>query len=81
MATKFGIGQLDTPAPDWYLRLSNALIMLIIPAVGALISGWGFPQPIVTHALQVLLLLTAIIKGIGVFLGATAPPPDSSPKP
>lgn len=69
MATKVGISQVDKPAPLWFRRLTNALIIFIIPALAALISGWGLKEKVQNRWLLVLTFAPAVIKGIGVIIG------------
>lgn len=67
--TKVGISNVDRPAPLWYRRLSNALIIFIIPGAVALVQGWGLSDKQTNRWLLVLAFLPALIKGIGVLLG------------
>ncbi|ASZ14502.1 hypothetical protein KTO58_01295 [Chitinophaga pendula] len=67
--TKFGLGQVEKPAPLWYRRLSNALIIFIIPGFVTLIQGWGLSDAIENRWLMVLTFIPAALKGIGVLLG------------
>jgi hypothetical protein len=69
MATKIGIDQVDKPAPLLYRRITNALIIFIIPAAAALVSGWGLSEKLQNRWLLVLTFAPAVIKGIGVILG------------
>lgn len=67
--TKIGLSQLERPAPLWYRRLSNALIIFIIPGLVALVQGWGLSDAVANRWLLVLAFIPAVLKGIGVLLG------------
>lgn len=69
MPTKVGTDQVNNPAPLWYRRLTNALIIFIIPAAAALVSGWGLSEKLQNRWLLVLTFAPAVIKGIGVIIG------------
>lgn len=69
MATNFGTQQINKPAPLWYRRLTNAMIIFIIPAIAALVSGWGLSEKNQNRWLLILTFLPALIKGIGVLIG------------
>lgn len=69
MATKFNVKQIDKPAPQWYRRLSNALIIFLIPGIVVIIAGWGLSDRLVNRWLLVLSFAPALVKGIGVMLG------------
>lgn len=67
--TKAGTNQFNRPAPLWYRRLTNGLIIFIIPALAALISGWGFSEKLQNRWLLILAFAPAVIKGVGVIIG------------
>ena len=67
--TKIGLSQVEKPAPLWYRRISNALIMFIVPGAIGLVTGWGLPDKVANRWLMVLGFLPALIKGIGMLLG------------
>lgn len=67
--TKIGLSQADKPAPLWYRRLSNALIICIIPAIVGLVQGWGLSDSLANRWLMILAFVPAVIKGIGMMLG------------
>jgi len=67
--TKIGLNQVDKPAPLWYRRLSNALIIFIIPGTVAMLQGWGLPDKVLNHWMLILAFLPAVIKGLGMILG------------
>lgn len=67
--TKIGLEQVNRPAPLWYRRLSNALIIFIIPGLSALIQGWGLTDKLTNRWLLVLTFIPALLKGIGLILG------------
>lgn len=67
--TKIGLSQASKPAPLWYRRLSNALIIFIIPGAVGLVQGWGLTDRLANRWLMILAFAPALIKGIGVILG------------
>lgn len=67
--TKIGLNQVEKPAPLWYRRLANALIMFIIPGTTTLISSWGLSDKTLARALLLLSYAPAVIKGLGMILG------------
>jgi hypothetical protein len=67
--TKIGLNQANKPAPLWYRRLSNALIIFIIPGVVAMVQGWGLPEKVLGRWMLVLAFAPAVIKGLGILLG------------
>lgn len=67
--TKIGLNQVDKPAPLWYRRLSNAMIIFVIPGAVGLLQGWGLSDKVLNHWMLVLAFLPAAIKGLGVILG------------
>lgn len=66
---KFGLSEINRPAPAAYRNFSNAMIIFLIPGAIALISGWGLKPQIANHWLMGLGFLPAAIKAIGVLLG------------
>ena len=67
--TKIGLDQVNRPAPLWYRKLSNALIIFIVPGLSALIQGWGMADKLTNRWLLVLTFAPALLKGIGLILG------------
>jgi hypothetical protein len=67
--TKIGASQIDKPAPLWYRRLSNALIIFILPGAVTLVQSWGLTDKIANRWLVLLSFAPALVKGIGVVLG------------
>lgn len=67
--TKIGVSQINKPAPLWYRRLSNGMIMFIVPALIGAVTSWGFSDNVTKKILIVLGLLPAVIKGAGAMLG------------
>jgi uncharacterized membrane protein YqaE (UPF0057 family) len=67
--TKIGLNQVDKPAPLWYRRLSNALIIFVIPATIAMLQGWGLPDKVLNHWMLILAFIPAVIKAVGMILG------------
>lgn len=67
--TKIGLNQTDKPAPLWYRRFSNALIIFVIPGTVGLVQGWGLAPAVLNHWMLVLAFLPAVVKGAGIILG------------
>ncbi len=66
---KVGVSQINRPAPLWYRRLSNALIIFVIPGAVSLVQGWGLTDKITNRWLLILSFIPAILKGISALLG------------
>ena len=66
----FKKSNVNRPAPHWWRKLENGLLMILIPAVVAMLMGWGFDDE--SKANRVILLintgLVALIKFVGVML-------------
>lgn len=60
----------NKPAPEFWRKLENVLLMLIIPSVVTVLMGWGFQDEAMLNKIVLLVntLLVALIKAIGVFL-------------
>lgn len=67
--TKVGFKQTDRPAPLWYRKFTNAMIIFIIPGFTALLQGWGLSDKLLNRWMLVLAFIPAAIKGIGVLMG------------
>lgn len=59
----------DKPAPLWYRRLSNAMIMFIIPGAIGLVQGWGMSDKLANRWLMLLGFVPALFRGVGTLLG------------
>jgi len=66
---KLGASQINKPAPAAYRNFANAMIIFILPGIGALVSGWGFSVSTVNHVLLTLTFIGSAIKGLGTFMG------------
>lgn len=67
--TKIGLGQAEKPPPLWYRRMSNALIIFVIPSLSGLIQSLGLTDIVTNRWLSILTFTPALIKGIGIMLG------------
>lgn len=67
--TKFGLDQMDKPAPLWYRRFSNGMIMFIIPGGVGVVQGLTMSAASRNVLMLVLAFLPALLKGIGVMMG------------
>lgn len=74
--TKFGIDQTGSPPPLWWRRLERALIIAVAPAVVALLISLIEDEKTEAKAISIVTFVTAIIKGIGMFLGNDHPYPQ-----
>jgi hypothetical protein len=68
MATTISNKNINKPAPSLYRKFENAYFTVLSPAIGALIMGWGF-QDVITNRLTLsLVVVGALIKGLGIVL-------------
>ena len=67
--TKFGVEQMESPPPLWWRRLERALIIVVAPAFATFFTVIFEDERSEIIALASVTFATAIIKGIGVFLG------------
>lgn len=69
METKVGLDQVNKPAPLWYRRLTNAIVMAFMPAFVGIVQG----VPMHDNQRNVLMVIAAAIpflfKGVGMILG------------
>ena len=70
MSVKFGVNQLNSPAPRAYRNFRRAWNVLIAPALGTFISGWGFQDIILNRILLAIGFVTALINGVDMLLGS-----------
>lgn len=57
------------PAPRWWRNLERVLLLIVAPAAGVIIHGWGFSPEVVTKAdLIVIAVFVPIVKAIGIML-------------
>lgn len=71
MSVKFGLDQVNSPAPRGYRNFRRAWNALIAPAIASGITGWGLPDAVfATRLLLVLTFLTAIVNAVDVYLGS-----------
>jgi hypothetical protein len=58
------------PAPKWYRKLEEALLIIIIPSAVIMIQGWGFEDEAFVNKLIIIfnVALVALVKAIGVLL-------------
>lgn len=66
----FSKENIDKPAPKWWRKLEDGLLMILIPAIVAVIMGWGFKDEAFATKLTLIIntLLVAIIKFTGKML-------------
>ena len=68
--TTFSKQNTSRPAPRWWRKLEDGLLMMLIPATVAVIMGWGFKDEAFVTKLTLLINtgLVALIKFIGKML-------------
>lgn len=74
--TRFGIDQTGSPPPLWWRRLERALIIAVAPAVAALLMSLIEDEKTEAKAVSIVTFFTAMIKGVGMFLGTDVSYPD-----
>lgn len=74
--TKFGTDQIDCIPPQWWRRLERALFIIVVPSATTFVTSIVESERMEVVALSTLTFLTAIIKGVGVFLGTDLPYPQ-----
>lgn len=70
MATTFSKSNTSKPAPKWWRKLENGLLMVLIPAIVAILMGWGFKDEAFANKLILLINtgIVALVKFIGMML-------------
>lgn len=68
--TTISTANTNRPAPSWWRKLENGLLMILIPAVVAIITGWGGLDDVKTTRLLLLINVgvVAVIKFIGYLM-------------
>lgn len=74
--TKFGTDQIDSPPPQWWRRLERALIIVVVPGATTFVTTIVESERMEVLALSSLTFFTAIVKGVGIFLGTDLPYPQ-----
>lgn len=64
-----GLSQVDKPAPLWYRRFTNAYIIVFMPGLASLFTGWGFTDATTKKILLVIVFSGVAVKSIGIVLG------------
>lgn len=69
-ATTFKKDNASRPAPKWWRKLEDGLLMILIPATVAVLLGWGFKDEALLTKITLLINvgLVALIKFIGKML-------------
>lgn len=69
-ATTFKADNASRPAPKWWRKLEDGLLMILIPATVAVLLGWGFKDEALLTKITLLINvgLVALIKFIGKML-------------
>jgi putative effector of murein hydrolase LrgA (UPF0299 family) len=69
---KIGLDQLHRPAPRWYSRLVNALILFVVPATGTAVAS--LPPEMLSDKWKVFIgiavsYLIALLKALQYIIG------------
>lgn len=67
--TKIGFNQVDKPAPLWFRRLSNAIVLCFIPMVTGIIQSIDMTDETRNYYMIGLVALPFFMKGLGIILG------------
>lgn len=68
--TSFSSSNFSRPAPKWWRKLEDGLLMILIPATVAILMGWGFSNEAMANKIILIINtgLVALIKFIGKML-------------
>lgn len=67
--TKVGLSQFDKPAPLWYRRLTNAMILSFIPGYVAIVQAVPMNSDKRNIFMVAATAVPFLLKGIGMILG------------
>lgn len=67
--TKIGLDQINKPAPLWLRRLTNGMIIFIIPGLVGLIQGLSMNTNKRNMWMMILAFAPALFKGLCVIAG------------
>lgn len=58
------------PAPKFYRKFENMMIIVLIPAIVFVINDWGFANELKAKRILLIVgtLLPAVIKGVGMIM-------------
>jgi hypothetical protein len=76
MNMKFGIDQINSPAPKGWRNFERAYMIAFAPGVTAFLSVILTNDRHLSIATASVVFSTAIIKGIGIFMGTGEDYPD-----
>mgnify|MGYP003491494432 FL=1 len=70
MGATFNSGNVGKPAPKWWRKLENGILMIVIPSTVGILMGWGFKDEAFANKLILLINtgLVALVKFIGMML-------------
>ncbi len=68
--TSFNANNFNRPAPRWWRKLEDGLLMILIPAIVAILMDWDFANEAFANKLILIINvgLVALIKFIGKML-------------
>jgi hypothetical protein len=67
--TKIGLDQYNKPAPLWYRRLTNGMIIFIVPGLIGMIQGIPMSADHRNIWMMALGFFPALLKGIAMIIG------------
>jgi len=69
MEAKFGISQADTPAPLWFRRFTNAMILSFLPGYVAVVQAVPMKDSTRNILMVIATAIPFLLKGIGILYG------------
>jgi hypothetical protein len=69
METNVGLSQVNKPAPLWYRRLTNAIILSFVPAYVGIVQGVPMPDDKRNVLMVIGAAIPFLFKGVGMILG------------
>lgn len=76
MATQLSLQGVGRPAPRWWRNLERGLLMVLIPAIIAVISSWKFQDE--KFALRLTLIINVLLVATIKFIGMTIFDPEDN---
>lgn len=61
---------LNIPAPKFWRKIENALLIILIPAIVLVLTNWGFKDEVQLNRILLIVnvLLVAVVKAIGLII-------------
>lgn len=67
--TKFGLSQVEKPAPLWFRRLTNATILCFLPMLTGIVQGLRMSDQARNNWMIAIVAVPFLLKGIGMIMG------------